>query len=47
MKAEDIRQVTGLSERLIQEYVELSERYKESERFKDIKMGSLKKMKVV
>jgi biotin operon repressor len=47
MKAEDIRQVTGLSERLIQEYVELSEGYKESERFKDIKMGSLKKMEVV
>lgn len=39
MKSEDMRQATGLSERLIQEYCELSERYKESERLKELKIN--------
>jgi len=36
MKLEDIRQVTGMSERLIKEYIELSKEYPESERLKDV-----------
>jgi len=44
MKIEDIRQVTGLSERLIKEYIELSEEYKDDEKLCNIKIpGSQKK----
>jgi biotin operon repressor len=44
MKTEDMRQVTGLSERLIEDYLELSEEYRESEKLKNFTIqGSQKK----
>ena len=48
MEIEDIRQVTGLSERLIKEYCELSEQYTESERLKNLSLPqSSKKTEVL
>jgi biotin operon repressor len=48
MKIEDIRQVPGLSESLIKEYIELLTLYPESERLSPLKIpGSLKKMEVL
>jgi biotin operon repressor len=48
MKIEDIRQVTGLSESLIKEYLELVTLYPESERINPVKIPkSLKKMEVL
>jgi len=44
MKIEDMRQVTGLSERLITEYIELSEEYKGDEKLCNMTIpGSQKK----
>ena len=42
MKSEDIRQVTGLSEKLIQEYRDLSEEYRDSERITELNTYSKK-----
>ena len=48
MKLEDIRQVTGLSESLIKEYIELLTLYPESERLNPVRIPkSLKKMEVL
>jgi hypothetical protein len=48
MKLEDIRQVTGLSESLIKEYIEFITLYPESERLDPVTIpGSLKKMEVI
>jgi len=48
MAIEDIRQVTGLSERLIKEYTELFKQYTESERLKNLSLPqSSKKTEVL
>ncbi len=43
MSLDDIRQVTGLSERLIKEYLDLLENHQGSERLKDIKIANSQK----
>lgn len=47
MSIEDIRQVTGLSERLIGEYLTLYEERKDSDRLKDLTIPGSKKTEVI
>ncbi|MBU7047941.1 MAG: DUF1670 domain-containing protein [Theionarchaea archaeon] len=44
MKIEDIRQVTGLSERLISEYLDLYAEYPDSDRLTELEIPGSKKM---